>query len=277
MALGVRFDLAPEKAVEFFRSKGLKPSFSSLDVLDDERARSFIIDKMMNLDLLSDVKGYVERVISEGWTFKRFREELEPELVRRGWWGRGEIKDPATGEVREVQLGSVRRLQLIYDTNLSTAYAAGHWAHIRENAQTAPYVQYSAVLDARTRAQHRAWNGLVLRHDDPWWKTHTPPVGYNCRCTVIQLDERSLAKLGKSGPDKAPPTIYRDWTNPRTGEIEKVAVGADPGWGHPPPVSRAEEAISLAREKAARAPPELRAAFLEWIDNDIARRRAALR
>lgn len=278
MALGaVRFDLAPEKAVEFFRAKGLQASFAWQDMLHEEHDRAFTVAKMMDLDLLSDVKGYVDRAISDGWTFKRFQDELAPELARRGWWGEGLLKDPATGEMREVLLGSPRRLQIIYDTNLRTAYSAGHWARIRENEATAPYVMYSAVLDERTRPQHRAWHGKVLRANDSWWKTHTPPNGWSCRCTVIQLGARDLVKLGKSGPDTAPPSPMRDWANPRTGEIVKVPVGVDPGWGYAPGgtfESRAAEAENLAREKAQGAPEELRAAFLEWLDTTLARRRA---
>jgi len=274
MALGVNFTLAPERAVEFFRAKGLNASFAWQDMLHEEHDRAFTVAKMLDLDLLADVQETVDRAISEGWTRQRFREELEPELVRRGWWGRAEMRDPATGEIQDVQLGSVRRLDTIYDTNLRTAYSAGHWERIQDNQATAPYVMYSAVLDARTRAQHRAWNGKVLRADDPWWKTHTPPNGWNCRCTVIQLSDRDLARLGKKGPDKTPASTDRDWTNPRTGEVVRVPVGVDPGFGYAPGAStRVAESDALAREKAQGAPPELRAAFLEWLDATIARRR----
>ena len=278
MALAVNFDLPPDRALEFFRSKGLAPSFAWQDMLHDEHDRAFTIAKMLDLDLLSDVKGYVDRAIAEGWTLARFIEELKPELVRRGWWGEALMRDPQSGELREVRLGSPRRLRVIYDTNLRTAYTAGHWARIRETANVAPYVMYSAVLDARTRPQHRAWHGLVLRHDDAWWLAHTPPNGWGCRCGVIQLSARDLARLGRTGPDAAPPTATRDWTNPRTGEIVPVPLGVDPGFGYAPGAtfrSRAELAVQLAREKARAAPEELRAAFLEWLDAAIARRRAA--
>lgn len=64
--------------------------------------------------------------------------------------------------------------------------------------------------------------------------THTPPNGWNCRCALIQLSERDLLKLGKSGPDDPPPSPMREWTNPRTGEVLEVPVGVDPGWGYAP-------------------------------------------
>ena len=85
----------------------------------------------------------------------------------------------------------------------------------------------------------------------------------NCRCTVIQLSERDLAKVGKQGPDEAPPSPTREWVNPRTGEVLDVPVGVDPGFGYAPGASRRAEALALAREKAAAAPAEFRQPFLD--------------
>lgn len=276
--IAVNFNLAPTQAVAFFRNKGLQDTFAWQDMLHWMHDNAFTVAKMMDLDLLADVKGYVDRAIAEGWTRQRFIDELRPLLARRGWWGRAEMADPVTGEIREVQLGSVRRLGIIYDTNLRTAYAAGKWERIRQNAEISPYVMYTAVLDNRTRPMHRAWDRTVLRWDDPWWATHSPPNGWNCRCNVIQLGERDLARFGKSGPDIAPSDGTYEWTNPRTDEVIQVPVGVDPGWGYAPGASvRAAKARELARDKAAAAPAELRAAFLDWLDAQIARRRQGAR
>lgn len=260
MAIAARFDLAPEKAVEFFLGKKeLQETFDWRDMLHQHHDRAFTIAKMMDVSLLGDVKQTVDAAIAEGWSFERFRSELTPMLISRGWWGRQEMVDPETGEAREVQLGSARRLRVIYDTNLRTSYAAGHWSRIDTNADTAPYVMYSAVLDDRTRPEHAAWNGKVLRHDDAWWQSHTPPNGWNCRCTVIQLSERDLKRLGKDGPDEAPPSPTREWTNPRTGEVLQVPAGVDPGWGYAPGAQWRAESLALARDKLEAADPQIAA------------------
>lgn len=205
MPVELNFTLPPEDAMRFFRGKGLQPTYAWQDMLREEHDAAFTVAKMMDVDLLRDVRESVDRAIADGMTLQQWRAELEPELMRRGWWGRAEMADPRTGEVKVVQLGSPRRLRTIFQTNLKTSYAAGQWARIQEVAERRPYLMYDAVMDAATRDEHAEWDGTVLPVDDPWWSTHYPPNGWGCRCSVVQLDARQLERLGKSAPDPAPP------------------------------------------------------------------------
>lgn len=256
MKASVSFNLPPARAIEFFRAKGLSPSFAWQDMLHAEHDAAFTVAKMLDVDLLRDVRDAVDAALSSGQTFADFRRGIEPLLMERGWWGKADMLDPLTGEVKPVQLGSVRRLETIFRTNLRTAYAAGHWSSIVEHADEAPYLLYDAILDGRTRPAHRAWDGKVLRVDDPWLKTHTPPNGWNCRCSLIQLDRKQLERLGKQGPDAAPSDGTYEWINPRTGEVLRVPNGIDPGWAYNPGASRAK-ALGEQLAERARAWPEL--------------------
>ena len=56
-----------------------------------------------------------------------------------------------------------------------------------------------------TRTEHASWHDTVLPADDPWWQTHFPPNGWNCRCTVQSLNDRDLDRYGLAVADKAPP------------------------------------------------------------------------
>lgn len=241
MAAEYRFDLPPKKALAFFGRKGYATSFSWMDLWQAEHDVAFTVAKMLNVDLLRDVRLAVDRAISEGQTLGTFRELLQPRLLEAGWWGRAEMADPATGELREVQLGSPRRLRTIFETNMQTAYSAGHWAQIQQTKADAPYLMYDAVNDAQTRPEHAAWDGLVLPADDPWWSTHYPPNDWGCRCGVIQLSADQVKAMGKEGPDTAPADKLREWTNPRTGAIEMVPAGVGPGWAYAPGASRGDE------------------------------------
>ncbi|HEU4601570.1 MAG TPA: phage minor head protein [Steroidobacteraceae bacterium] len=237
MSLSFGVDVAPKAALNFFRKKGLKASFSWQDMWQEEHDAAFTVAKMMDVDLLADVKQAVDDAIANGETFAEFAKKLKPELVKRGWWGQAEMEDPLTGKTRMVQLGSARRLQTIFRTNMQMAYSAGDWEQITETAEDAPYLMYDAIDDNRTRPQHRAWDGTVLRWDNPWWQTHRPPNGWYCRCSTIQLSKYDLQAMGKS-VSEAPPVTTREYVNKRSGEISRVPDGIDPGFAYNPGASR---------------------------------------
>lgn len=247
MSVEARFDLPPRKALEYFRGKGFATSFAWQDVWQYQHDEAFTVAKMMQVDLLRDVRAAVDKALAEGQTLDQFRDALEPRLLEAGWWGKAEMTDPATGETKLVQLGSPRRLRVIFETNMRTAYAAGHWAQIRQTKDDAPYLMYDAVNDAATRPEHRAWDGLVLPADDPWWQTHFPPNDWGCRCGVIQLSADQARAMGKAQPDEAPAEQLREYTNPRTGEREMVPKGVGPGWAYAPGASR----VDLLRSELA--------------------------
>lgn len=233
MSIDARFDLPPEEALRFFRKKGLRASFAWQDVWQEEHEAAFTVAKMADTDLLADVKAAVDAALEEGWTLAQFKAQLTPILQKAGWWGVQTQVDPLTNQERLVQLGSPRRLQTIFRTNMQTAYAAADWKQIQENVQAMPFLMYDAVDDNHTRPAHRAWDGLVLRADDPFWQTHRPPNGWNCRCSVVQLGDRQLKRMGRT-VDEAPPIVMREYVNKRTGEVMNVPKGIDPGWAYNP-------------------------------------------
>ena len=246
--VAARFDLPPTKAIEFFRRKGLRSSFAWQDVWAAEHEASFTVAKMGDIDLLTTVRDAVDRALAEGTTQAQFNKQLIPTLQKEGWWGVQEQVDPLTGKDRLVQLGSPRRLQTIFRTNLQTAYAAGEWADILDTAEVAPYLMYDAVDDTQTRPAHHSWDGTVLRITDEWWRTHRPPNGWNCRCSVIQLGDADLQSMGRE-IDQAPRIERREYVNKRTGEVMQIPKGIDPGWDYNPGAGRQEHLESVLRIK----------------------------
>lgn len=253
------FELPPEEALAYFRQKGLKPSFAWQDMAQPgAHAESFTIAKMMDIDMLGDVRKSLDEALATGKPFKAWAAEITPMLQAKGWWGRQLVTDPKTGEQVMAQLGSAARLETIFRTNLQSAYAAGKWDEIVRQADDAPYLMYDAIDDFRVRHEHKAWDGTVLPVFSEWWKVHYPPAGWNCRCGTIQLSEDELEAMGLK-VSREPRTAMRTWKNPRTGEEVEVPVGVDPGFGNTPSPIPSHASQKLVNEKVRQLPQDLAA------------------
>lgn len=262
----------PVEALDFFEAKGIEPGFSFEDVWADEHLRSFTAAKFMREDVLEAMRQEVNRALAQGLTLEQFvRGDLDQETGERrggieqrlrdmGWWGRQQVTDPETGETTEVDVPS--RLHLIFDTNMRTARAAGQWQRIERRVDTHPYLLYLLGPSREHRPQHVEWHGLLLPADDPFWQTHFPPNGYLCKCHVRQVSRREAARIERDGvkaprpepitnPETGQPTGHvkdqrvqvrreapkvetRRYRNKRTGDVEEIPIGIDPGFHRPP-------------------------------------------
>lgn len=222
--------LLPEEAIAFFRAKGIAFGFDWRDVWQEEHAKAFTVAKAMSRDLLEDIRQAVDDALVNGTTLATFRQQLTPLLMARGWWGRSLESDPLTGEQRVVQLGSPARLRTIFDTNLRSAYAAGRWDRIQRQKRVFPFLIYESVKDGRERPEHGAWHKTILPVDHPWWDTHYPPCGWNCRCTARPANQRMLDRRGDKVTDQPARFPQKDYVNRRTGEITRTERGIDPGF-----------------------------------------------
>lgn len=204
--------------IEFFRSKLHIPTERWDDLLGAAHDQAFVVASATAADLLADLHEAALKAIVEGTTLEEFRRDFDRIVAARGWTG-------WTGEGSEA--GRAWRTEVIYSTNLRTSYAAGRWAQIQAGKADRPYLLYRHSDSALTpRPQHVAWDGLVLRVDDPFWSSHYPPNGWGCKCRVFALNDDDLADLGKAGPDRAPPVAM----DPATGAPD----GIDQGWDYAP-------------------------------------------
>lgn len=235
--------LIPLRALDYIRNKSLRPAFSYKDVWNEEHAAAFTVAKAMQLDILSDIKGAVEKAIADGTTFEQFKKDLKPTLMRKGWWGRREMTDPLTGETVNAQLGSDRRLRTIYQTNLRSAYQKGQYDRTMES-DAHPYLMYRLGASVRHREEHLKWANLILPKDDPLWNSIFPPNGYGCKCYTVAVTETRKQRYERDGvpaynPDThrtvrlpaqtaAPKPNYRNYFNERRGTLERIPQGITP-------------------------------------------------
>jgi len=232
-------DLRPlphREAVEYFTSKGYAPQlqrFHHLDLFREEHARNWVVAKAMRDDVSRAIREEMTKALAEGRTLEQFQASLAPRLQAMGWWGRQIMTDPVTGEEAEAQLGSMRRLRTIFDTNMRTAHAAGHWAAIQRTKRAFPYLQYIQIERPSKRHDHTRFHDRIWHVDDPIWQRIYPPNGFFCGCHVIQRTEGWMQR-NKREVDPPPDLEERPWVNKRTGEVFDVPRGVHPGFDNNP-------------------------------------------
>ena len=217
----------------FFRRKLNLPTTGWTDIYTSQHDYAFVVAGANRDAIVSDFRQAVQKAIDGGSTLEDFRKDFDRIVATHGWDYNG---------------GRNWRSKVIYETNLSTSYAAGRY----EQLQAAPYWQYvHQDWVENPREEHKAWDGLVLERGHPWLETHYPPNGWGCHCTMRGLWPRDLARLGKSGPDQAPAVKLVDRVigqrsihGPRT---VRVPEGIDPGFEYAPGAARLRSAIPPER------------------------------
>lgn len=117
----------------------------------------------------------------------------------------------ARGEAPERTREKIERLGFsrayaatVYRTNVSTAYAAGRFAQAFDpdvGAIVAGF-RFTTSRDPDVRPNHAVAEGIIAGQDDPIWDWISPPLGYNCRCSlaiVTKAEARRLGLLRKDG------------------------------------------------------------------------------
>ncbi|BBF85709.1 phage virion morphogenesis protein [Aquitalea magnusonii] len=208
--------------LDYFQQKLNLPTEQWTDIMKAQHDRSFVVAGAMASDLLEDLRQAVGKAIAGGSTLADFRRDFDQIVATHGWDFKG---------------GRNWRTRVIYQTNLQTSYAAGRYQQLTDPdmLKVRPYWRYvhsDSVL--RPRPQHQAWNGLILRADDPWWNVHYPPNGWGCQCTVHAVSLQELRdKYGKDGPDTAP-VIQTRRVEQDDGSVVYVPDGIDFGWDYAP-------------------------------------------
>lgn len=197
--LGFAFGLEPEAAVKYFEGLGyhVPPDW---DVRWNEaQAKARAIAGIHKQDVIGEFHGAMYEAMRSGKSFEAWRTEVQSRLEKHDWHllRDGDIVDSASGEVLGRGI-TKHRLETIFRTQMQSAYMAGHWQAFEEGRDTAPWLQYSAILDSRTRQSHAAVHGAVYHIDDPFWDYFYPPNGFNCRCTVRAFSDGDLKRRGLS-------------------------------------------------------------------------------
>lgn len=220
-----------EEALRVLQSKVALPPDEYKKLSELARQKAFTVGGITRLDILQDLLNELQRTITEGQTLQEFKANIRNRMAEKGWRGT-----------------TPYRLETIFRTNLQTAFQVGRYQQMKrpEVVEMRPYWLYDAVNDGATRPSHRALDGMVRRHDDPFWEEWYPPNGFNCRCRVIPLSAEAVARRGltiQSGD------LPKSWDK-ETGEILQMSpdkgFGVNPATAWEPDLSRFDEDVKKA-------------------------------
>lgn len=207
-----------QQQIDFFKKKLNLPTQRWDDIWQGAHDRAFIVAGAQKADLLNDLRAAVLKA-NQGGSIGEFRKDFAAAVKNSGWTG-------WTGS--GTTAGVAWRTRVIYQTNIATSYAAGRWKQLNdpELLKVRPYWRYihnDSVISPRP--QHKAWGdaGLTLRHDHPFWKTHFPPNGWGCMCSV-------QAVRGPKAGDATDPPEGWDTVQDKT----QAPPGIDKGWAYAP-------------------------------------------
>jgi len=189
--LNALFTLPPEDAISYLEKKGFKVGWDWHETLDNAHSKAFTVAKVARMDLLQDIRQSLITAMQQGQSLEQWKASITPTLQDKGWWGKKVVVNPE-GREQEVQLGSPRRLRIIYHTNMQSAFAAGRYKAMLAGAETRPYWEYRHITINNPRKEHKAWDGRILRYDDPFWSVAYPPSKFGCNCRVTARSAREV-------------------------------------------------------------------------------------
>lgn len=101
------------------------------------------------------------------------------------------LKDKTLEERNSVIATYERHLKVESDFATRGARSAKQWQSFEESKEDYPNLEYLPSRSAEKRADHQKYYGVVKPIDDPFWDSHLPPNGWNCKCRVRKSDKEA--------------------------------------------------------------------------------------
>lgn len=172
-----------KQAVAWFRERVPLTQAEADDLKRRTGERAFTVAHVSQLKLVSGIYADIDKALAEGMSFEAFRER-QLRALKNEW--EGTVANPSA------------RLETIFRTNMQSAYSAGRVREMREPDTLAvrPFWLFSAVADMRTTEVCKACDKTVLPADAGWWRTHTPPLHFNCRSAIRAITAEDARRRG---------------------------------------------------------------------------------
>lgn len=137
-----------------------------------------------------------------------------------------------------------------YNHAVTSSQMAAKWHDFQQDGDRYN-LQYRTANDERVREEHRRLHNITLPVSDSFWDSFTPPNGWNCRCSVVQVrknrypesDSQQAVGIGEEITDEPKKRIFR--FNP--GKELKVFPDKHPY--NKAPQKAKEQILQLAKER----------------------------
>lgn len=98
-----------------------------------------------------------------------------------------EFKNQALKLVEDV---NINYLRTEYNYAVSSAQNGANWIRQKGQQNDFPVLIWHTIGDSRVRTEHAALQGKKFRVNDSEWRDLYPPIGWGCRCEMLQDPER---------------------------------------------------------------------------------------
>lgn len=167
-----------DEAARLIRGK-LPATRQIFDAMAPElQAAAVVITGVEDLHAIERVRNLVAG-IPEGEDWELAKDRIIGELMP---W----LKDDEAAE---------RRAELILRSHGYAAYSKANWAALEDQREVFPWRKYQTAQDERVRGTHAALDGVIAPADSPFWRSHTPPWEFGCRCDVVGLTDEDVKGL----------------------------------------------------------------------------------
>jgi len=153
------------------------------------KGKGFWMSGVWNDAFVADIQESIAEAITSGWTAGDWFPRAEQILKRYG----GKVG------LRSGDEWSASYADLVFRNATQSAFAAGRYAFdfSQEGLDEAPFWQYHAIDDRRTRPEHWALNGRIFAKDDEAARHYLPPWDHNCRCTTSNVSSAAMKDEGR--------------------------------------------------------------------------------
>lgn len=254
-----------KEQVEFFAQKINLPTAHWDDIRQGAHDRAFVVAGAMKADLLADLKQSIARHMDGGLGLEGYRRDFYAIIRQYGWQGfTGDDRKKPSDPKDKGGAGMAWRTRVTYMTNLRTSYAAGRYQQLKESPSLRYWMWKHDPLVTEARAQHLAWDGMILPADHPFWKLHYPPQippHWGCRCRVVGVEAPDDAIALGGDPDKALPEGWE--------AIDATHKTQAPGWDYAPGAHAMMPLREMVERKLIDYPPAISGALSRDINRYI--------